>query len=261
MKNEFELSERHISTNFEVLLSCYLEGKVKLSGTPAAYYFSKIIKSTNWNHGVFSDPTVKAEFEFVVAEAEKRKVSPAFFIREANIDIVSKMMGDLGDIGRERWMICLPSTLASVPPIPNLEVIVTENVTPTDDYGAVLESLFEEQSINNIFRDFYVPTLMSSELRLGTHSVHAVAYLDGKAVGCGSTYRRDELAGLYNVGTVFNQQRQGIGAAISHALAHRTFVNGASEIFLQCVVGTHVERLYKNIGFLSAEVPGIFVVR
>lgn len=251
------LSDEHVAKNFQLQLSGYYSGR---EAFPAGgfYYKSTLIPSTNWNHCVGLNPTNKEHFEFASQQALARKIPLAFFLRESELDLSSEIDAK-HTINRERWMMCFPNTIAPEIEIAQSKFTLSDAAKPNEDYFAVLGNLFEEDSYNARFRNFYIPTLQKLRLHEGTSVRHAVLYVEGNPVSCGSVYISEKFAGLYNVGTKFGEGRNGYGAAISQYLTNAAFKAGAESVFLQCVIGTHVEKLYESLGYNSVECPGIMV--
>lgn len=253
------LTNEHIAANFEMQLSGYYSG-VTTGPDGCFYYYSDEIPSLSWNHSVLADPSVASHSEFVLKQANLMDRQATFFVREDDLERVMSALGDRASVARERWMICSKETLLADSTENSLDVVFSHDPVPPQDYCQVLTSLFDDEALNDRFRDFYVPTLRRSKLRSGTTVCHAVGYFAGEPVACGSFYRKNGFAGLYSVGTVASKQKRGFGQQISVALTQAALSSGADDIFLQCVIGTHVERLYASIGYVSAEMPGLISI-
>ncbi|MEL6503589.1 MAG: hypothetical protein AAFQ10_03945 [Pseudomonadota bacterium] len=250
------LTDEHVAANFEMQLSGYYSGKVQ-GPDNSFYFYSESIPSLSWNHSVQADPSKSSHLEFVTQQASSRSRTPTFFVRESELERVTQALGDKGEVARERWMICTSETLNQAPQMDDLAVTFSHDSSPTNDYCQVLERLFDDDDLNDRFKKYYVPTLKRSKLRGETSVCHAVGYVAGAPVACGSYYRIGKFSGLYSVGTVASKQKQGYGREISRMLTQSALNEGAEDIFLQCVIGTHVERLYSSIGYISVEQPGL----
>lgn len=250
------LTEEHVTANFEMQLSGYYTGKV-YGPDNSIYFYSESIPSLSWNHSVLADPGVSSHFNFVAEQSSVRDRKPTFFVRESELERVMLAIGGEATVVRERWMICTSETLANVPESDEFLVSFSNASAPPDDYCYVLENLFDDDDLNDRFRQYYVPTLKRSKLNGRTSVSHAVGYVDGEPVACGSFYRIGKFAGLYSVGAVASKQKRGYGRQISLELTRSALRDGANDIFLQCVIGTHVERLYSSIGYVSVEKPGL----
>ncbi len=240
-------------------LSGYYSGKV-LGPNGSSYFYSEDIPSLSWNHSVLADPSNSSHLNFIKDQAACRHRQPAFFVRESELKHVMLALGDKCSVAREQWMICSRDTLLETPILGELEVRFSKEAVPPDDYCYVLENLFEDNKLNDRFRNFYVPTLKRSTLKAGTSVSHAVGYVEGEPVTCGSVYRAGSFAGLYSVGSIASRQNRGYGRQVSLALSQSALNEGAGDIFLQCVIGNHVERLYSSIGYVSVEKPGLISI-
>ena len=251
------LTDEHVAKSFQLQLSGYYTDR-KACPEGGFYYQSNLIPSTNWNHCLGLNPTNEEHFEFASQQARAREIPLAFFLREKELDLSSRVDAK-HSINRERWMMCFPDTIAPAVEIAKSKFSLSNVASPSADYMAVLGNLFEEEAYNARFRNFYIPTLEKSKLHKDTSVRHAVLYVDGNPVSCGSVYISEQFAGLYNVGTKFGEGKNGYGAAISRYLTKTAFDEGAESVFLQCVIGTHVENLYESLGYKSVECPGIMV--
>ncbi|MEM6554368.1 MAG: hypothetical protein AAF642_00725 [Pseudomonadota bacterium] len=253
-----KLTDDHVDTNFELQRSGYYTSRDGGGGQPL-YYSSTRIPSTNWNHAHRADPGDPQHVEFISGKAEERGLAPAFFVRERDLARIADF-SEANTLARERWMLCDYDTIAKSPSTIDTHIEFTSEAIPSNDYLSVLSNMYEDEALNNRFRNFYIPTLQNASLINSTKCIHATLYYDNSPVSCGSVYLNGPYAGLYNVGTRYGSGRRGFGALVSWHLTNEALRAGAADVFLQCVIGTHVERLYANLGYQSVEMPGILIM-
>lgn len=250
-----KLTDAHVAKNFEMQLSGYYTDR-QCNERKGLYYRSDRIPSTSWNHGFGLNPALSSDYEFARKNAADRGIDLAFFIREADFDALEELDKPFV-LDRERWMMCDRESLNCLAVKQGAIFQTTSDSCPSDDYFHVLGNLFEDQAYNDRFRNFYIPTLMEAKLNRNVNVRHSVLYVNSEPVSCGSVYISGIYSGLYNVGTKFGYGGRGFGELISHQLTTLALDTGAESVFLQCVIGTHVEKLYGKLGYRSEECPGI----
>jgi ribosomal protein S18 acetylase RimI-like enzyme len=75
----------------------------------------------------------------------------------------------------------------------------------------------------------------------------AVARLDGESVATAMAFELDGDCGIYNVGTLEQARRRGLGTAVTAVLLHDALARGCSTASLQAT--PMAERLYAALGF------------
>jgi len=89
---------------------------------------------------------------------------------------------------------------------------------------------------------------------------HYLGLLGNEAVGVASLYSSGRYGGIYNVGTVPEHRRRGIGSSLTLRAVDDSFSLGTNVIFLQAEKGTDVERLYSHLGFTTSFVRQGYVL-
>jgi GNAT superfamily N-acetyltransferase len=85
-----------------------------------------------------------------------------------------------------------------------------------------------------------------------------VAYVDKKPVGTSALLSIEKTGGIFNVGTLREYRRRGIGTTLTvHALLD-SVEEGNNLHTLQTEAGSAAERLYKNIGFTIDHIVSFF---
>jgi GNAT superfamily N-acetyltransferase len=157
----------------------------------------------------------------------------------------------------ERWMAAVgcPDVTQFKVALQSLDVVSSPQ--PQPGFIELFGQLYEDEGINDFFKRNYVSALEAA--RESEASVRHLLYCSGgNPAACASIYVSGNSAGLYNVGVHPRHQRNGIGSAISLAAMEQAFSLGAETVYLQCAVGTHVERMYSSIGFSESVVIGVY---
>lgn len=84
-----------------------------------------------------------------------------------------------------------------------------------------------------------------------------VARDGGRPVGTGTLVLGEEMAGIYNIGTVESGRHRGVASALVQTMLRRATDEGRPAT-LQSVTGSNAERLYKRFGFRTVSYTGIF---
>jgi len=76
-----------------------------------------------------------------------------------------------------------------------------------------------------------------------------LAYMDGRPVGTSAMFSLKKTGGIFNVGTLKEHRRRGIGTTLTVRALIDSIKKGDNLHTLQTVKGGDAERLYKKIGF------------
>jgi ribosomal protein S18 acetylase RimI-like enzyme len=82
----------------------------------------------------------------------------------------------------------------------------------------------------------------------GVEHVHLIARSGGRAVGCGSVHIGKHLAGVYNVTTLPEFRKRGIGTVVSIEAFLIAANRGATRIFFQTQPEGSVQKFYEGLG-------------
>jgi GNAT superfamily N-acetyltransferase len=77
------------------------------------------------------------------------------------------------------------------------------------------------------------------------------AYVDGKPVGTSFLFSLMKTGGIFNVGTLKESRKRGIGTALTVHAINESIKEGNDLHTLQTKKGGNAERLYKEIGFVT----------
>jgi len=86
-----------------------------------------------------------------------------------------------------------------------------------------------------------------------------VAYFDGKPVGTSFLFSLMKTGGIFNVGTLKEYRKRGIGTALTVHAIMESSKEGNDLHTLQTAKGGNAERLYEKIGFVTDHTVSWFV--
>lgn len=86
-----------------------------------------------------------------------------------------------------------------------------------------------------------------------------VAYVDGKPVGTSFLFSLMKTGGIFNVGTLKEYRKRGIGTILTVHAINESVKEGNALHTLQTTKGGNAERLYKEIGFVTDHTASWFI--
>lgn len=252
-----------LDTHIHMQMGCYFSGSKSYGNIN--YVWSDLITDTDWNFAYGNDikKIDNKEAQWILEESKEHKSTPAIFIKNKNIENILKDLKGLSfsvNIELENWMVLNRDNIdENIGLIDDANITVKEEISekPTPHFLEIFSNLFYDEEINSALKKYYVPALENSNKKINIQVIHFVLYDKEIPISCASVYIKDDIAGLYNVGTRNNKQKMGYGEIISKVAISHAYNKGCKNIFLQCQTNTHVENLYKNIGFRVVDVPNI----
>ncbi len=109
------------------------------------------------------------------------------------------------------------------------------------------------ESVDVMLAGFEMPEFMREPFHGMTALVGAVemiqvtAWLNGRAVGCGSAWMTADTVGLYNITTLPSARRRGVGRAVTAALVNAAMERGATRAILH--TSEEGFPVYQRLGF------------
>ena len=123
-----------------------------------------------------------------------------------------------------------------------------------DDFVNVFLASYSKKSINDLYEFDPNNRAIIKQLLL-EKSAHVkkgiVAYLEGVPVACGLIMMDSTVAGIYCIGVIHHARNQGIGEQIVNTLTQFALSKGIKSIFLQTESGSHLEKWYQKLGFIT----------
>ena len=119
----------------------------------------------------------------------------------------------------------------------------------TDDVGAFLDVFVPGYGVPETVRE-----PMARVLAHFPDAINLLAHVDGRAVGCGTTYLTGRTAGLYNIAVLEDARGGGIGHAVTTTLLGLAATAGADHAILHSSPAGF--GVYQRIGFVEVcQVP------
>lgn len=242
-----------VKAHNELQLGCYFSSIEKcLTGSLST---SDFIGDFFWNLlSGFEESNVSTLISESKSCFEKKGRVPSFYIDPTckPLNLIESLESEGFLIEREVWMS--PSEKINRPGIStniDLEIV---NEASMDDFLKVFSLAFGGESTEKDgYGDIppsYLDALRYSVLKGSTDlvsQVHFLAKINSKPVGCGSIHINNDFAGLYNIGTLPEERKKGIGRVISlHAMYYAETTN-VKRIFLQTQPNGSVQKFYEGL--------------
>jgi GNAT superfamily N-acetyltransferase len=241
MKSESELvsaADENFIASFRKLAEHCAEGATRESG--GVFAFATGLPLSLFNGTVVTQPTKPAELEAALQWVSSRSIAHRAWIADA-------LESELGAIpprhGLKRAPEPYPGMVLHPPrdaPAPSAEVTVAAVAeTGLDEFvGVCVEGGLPLDLAQRLFRPSFAG---DPEVQL------FVGRLGGQPVGTSIAIRSSSASGIYNVGTLSNARRQGIGRALTWAAAAAGRAWGSDVIVLQS--SEMALPMYTDMGF------------
>lgn len=252
-----KILEEAESNHYIFQQECYFTGSKKLQDM--LLLFNNRIRDYYWNYATKLDidkRSLREGIQRIVDFYKSIDRQPAIYItpfsRPKNLPEFIKTLGFQSKY-RDAWMfydnsspkIKLPEgfTIRPVESKEEMKVFVEifnqsySGATPEEPYGALPkeygECLFD--SFKNSGKDKNV--------------VNCLGFFKGNPVGIATLIYSGKFGVIYNVGTVPQLRKKGIGAALTLNAVSTSIKNDAKIVFLQTEEGSYNEAYYKKLGF------------
>jgi len=217
--------------------------------------FSRVVSDVFWN---FVTPLVgstglkndEAMYSFF-SELDRE---PALYGESEFVADIAESIGinDAEAAYVDQWMEFGPDGIDTEPTEHTIDDI-RENA-PVEDFTDVFTGAYGDANADDPYGGLpatYVEALEDGlrTPRLGDFDSHLVAYDGGNPVSIGSIIGTDNVAIIYNMGTLPSRQGEGIGSRIAERLINNAFEDGFDRILLQTEPGSYVEDFYAGMGF------------
>lgn len=242
-----ELLEAHLLMQ----LGCYFDGTERHE-SGITYAWSEKIEDAAWNLGfALSCQLDTSRVKWVRDTARAKNRTPCVLVSN-EADLLTSGF-EFSEAEKERWMIAELAENRTTETTLEIREYVT--AAAPSEFLTVFKKLFSDENINSHFAKYYIPALQQATVSKGVRCTHLVGFTQHKPVSTATIYVCEGLAGLYNVGTEIQSQKNGFGREISIRAMNIARSQGAKHIFLQCEADTHVELLYKEVGFEIYQSP------
>ena len=108
----------------------------------------------------------------------------------------------------------------------------------------------EEETYGELPKE-YSETLFDSfkNEQINKKIIHYLGFLGDVAISIATLIYSKDYAGIYNVGTIPNERKKGIGSALTLNCVNEAFNNNVKHIFLQTEEGSYNEKYYNKLKF------------
>lgn len=167
---------------------------------------------------------------------------------------------DAAPVAAVAWMIRIPDADGAGEPEES-GLTVSERPAPDEAFLSVMARQSDNPAVNAATMEGYGPALREAAAGPGIRVRHLTLWEGDEPVACASLHAEAGLCGLYNVAVAAAHQRRGLGRRITAAAVAAAARLGGGGLFLQCVPGGHVERLYAGLGFRRVARPLLLALR
>ena len=252
-----KILEESENSHHKVQIGCYFSSSKKIQD--ALRLWNDKIKDSYWNYATKINVDEKSFQELIkeiIAFYKTKNRQPAIyftpFTNPKNLPAIAKKFGFKSGY-KDVWMfyergkpkVVMPRNFA-IKQVKTKEEMKTfvdifnqaySGATPEEPYGALPKE--------------YGECLLESfgKLQKDKKVIHYLGILDNKPVGVATLVYSGRFGCIYNVGTVPNQRKKGIGSALTLNAVTDSIRNKAEIIFLQTEQGSFDEKYYKWLGF------------
>lgn len=246
---------------------CYFSGSEEVQG--ALLLWSKI-KDSYWNYATkinineeYLEELIKKIIDFYKTKNRQPAIYFTPFTKTRNLP---ELIGKFGfkPKYKDAWMFYesaepkfeMPEnfTIKPVETEEEMKIFVDifrqsyGGVAPDEPYGALPKEYGE-----CIFKSF-------SKSQKDKKIIHYLGILGDKPVGIATLIYSGEFGCIFNVGTIPNYRKKGIGKALTLNAVADSIKNGAKIVFLQTEQGSFNEKYYTKLGFSTKFIGEGFVL-
>jgi predicted GNAT family acetyltransferase len=175
----------------------------------------------------------------------KRKRGYSLWIREPIDEDLAQASGRFGlaELLRQPEMVCTQR----LPVLPLPDDVEIRRVTTEEDVLRFVEISASAYSVYGMPPEVVYQNFSSPSRMLVPHVAAFIAYMKGKPAATALTLVKNEIAGVYWVGTIEEYRKKGLAAAVVTEVTNAGFDLGACVNTLQATVMG--EPLYKKLGY------------
>lgn len=262
-----EILEEAENMNYKFQTGCYFSGTKKIQGTLLSW--SDKIKDPDWNHATNIDvdeASVEELIEQIITFYKKKDRLPAIyftpFTKPNNLNQTISKLGFKSSY-KDVWMfyekdepkVTMPENFI-IKPVETEEEMKTfvdifhqayGGATPEEPYGDLPKEYGE-----SLFDSFTNPQKDKT-------TIHYLGILDKKPIGIATLIYSGNFGCFYNLGSIPNQRKKGIGKALTFNAISDSIKNNAKIVFLQTEQGSFNEKYFTGLSFSTKFVGEGFV--
>lgn len=246
-----------IEIHWRLQMGSYFHSVHDLGG--AIYNLGGRVKDYYWNYaGLICTKNGQEAtlIDKIVKFANQHEIIPAIYIDPtvnppAFVDFLVKKGFHPED--EEVWMFFDPTAKVNYKKAKDLKITKVQNAYDLEIFIRIFNESFELIEEGQKNSDYGLSLFDAySNKNNNVHITHFLGWIGNTPVSVASTYLKDDVAGIYNVGTPEEYRCQGFGASLSIAAIEEAKKNNCRRILLQTELGSGPERLYSKLGFVQA---------
>ena len=254
--------------HYKFQIGCYFSGSKKIQG--ALLLWSNKIKDFYWNYATkinidesILQKLVKNIIDFYKSKNRQPAIYFTPFTTPKNLPALIRKFGFQSKY-QDTWMfyekaepkVAMPEkfVIKQVETKEEMKVFVDifnqcyGGATPEEPYGA-LPKEYGECLVDSFTQ------------QRGKKIIHYLGLFDKKPVGIATLIFSGDYGCIYNVGTIPNHRKKGIGSALTLNAVTDSIKNSAKIVFLQTEQGSFNERYFTSLGFSTKFVGEGFVLK
>ena len=250
-KNKVHPESGLVQTHVELAVGSFLTGTYRRDGWLGA--FSEDIEDHFWNFLIPLNNEPKTNLNEIKDFFEKVDRSPTLWGEKEFIKQVkhSLELEGLDEKFVDSWME-FQGTMEE--PDQSLEYVKVNSKEEKDSFVKIFSKAFGETDGDNPYGNLpqsYQDGIMRALNGVwSTHYDTSIIVKEGeKPVGIGTLAIKNDIAFIYNIGTVPEKQGEGIGTAATRKMVKLAKENNVDRIILQTESGSYVEDFYQDLGF------------
>ncbi len=247
------------NAQYRMQLGIYFSKIEKIDG--ATILFSDTIEDVFWNYAATvnaKEENLEGLVERVVEFYRSRNRQPCIYVTPfSRPQSLSAYLRDRSFqvVFRDAWMFHEGKTSQTIIQPTDLRIKEVSSKADMGSFVKVFNQAYggtpSENEPYGGLAAYYGEALLASfsEVQRGKRVWHYLATIGDHVVGIASLISSRGYAGIYNVGTLPEYRRKGIGALLSLRAVEDSEKQGNKVLFLQTEGGSYVERFYEKLGF------------
>jgi len=254
------------AAHYDLQQGMYFSGRKKIAG--ATLLWSNKVKDSYWNFATQIDVSVEKVQDLikkVVQFYRTKNRHPTIYVTPfTNPKNLPELLGKHGFTSqlKDAWMFYKGDAPKIAMPR-GLTIKRVESQTDMKTFLGVFNNAYGGATSEDPYGAIppeYNETLATSFKENDKRIFHYLGLLNGEPVSIATLIRDEKYAGIYNVGTVANKRKLGLGTALTMYCAAEAIKNGIETVFLQTEKGTYNEKYYNKLGFSTKFIGEGFVL-
>jgi len=246
--------------HYKLQVGSYLNDIFDIGG--ATYSLGKYITDCYWNYASLVR-TQSSKTDELIRKVEsfssKNGRKPAFYLDPSTQPVnFFEILQNAGytEEDHETWMA--HNVIEDLEKIDDNPTIQLELVK-TEEQMTVFTELFNTGfgMTTNTYGDSLISAFKNPSAEVEV--LHYIAKLNGKECGIASLYSSGKIGGIYNVATVPEFRRKGVGTALNKKVVSESLARNHELLILQTEANGDAYRIYERMGFRPEFLASIFL--